>query len=777
MTTAERGSPDDQQTASRFFAEPMREYVLQCLGRPVSVLQAGCLAPLRELGIAELAQGGFEISVTAIDGDQPLARRVLLDAHGVYDDVITGDLRTVSIPQRAFDVVYCAALLERISHVELVLDRLIGALKPGGLLFVRTADRYSATALLDRVLPGPARRAVWSRFRPGTPGPFPAVYEKTVSEQGIASYALMRGLVIAARGTELTRPDQPPGLSSSVRITCAAISRLSRGRYADSHDELLYVIRKPLDRFARVVLDRRGRSPETEAHVDTLPAELATWPAWTPDEEQLGELELLIVGAFTPLAGYLTAADLAAVSARGQLAAGTPWPVPVTLTVPAGAVPADAGHLVLQDPEGSPLAVLTIAERVPDASGAALRLAGPVTALRPPEHGPFRALRRAPAEVRARLGGSPVLGYATRRPLGQRQIGQLRHLAGQLRTRILLLPLVAGPAELVARPESLVRAVLAAGRQLPGDTIVVPVPLPPRADPAEELRSRAVVAAAYGATHLLREEAGRDGGARTRSADDFDFSKFGVEILAEGEWAYDPVAEVWRPLRLIEPGVECGELSDGELGELLDSGQPVPGWLMPADVTAELRRARPPRSRRGLVVFCTGLSGSGKSTLARDLRDALLERGDRTVSLLDGDLVRRLLSAGLTFSREDRDLNIARIGYVAAEVARHGGIAICAPIAPYAAARAGVRRMVSGAGDFVLVHVSTPLEVCEARDRKGLYAQARAGVIGSFTGISDPYEEPDDADLVIDTSRLSRHDAVAAVLGYLTRGGWLSTAT
>jgi sulfate adenylyltransferase len=173
-------------------------------------------------------------------------------------------------------------------------------------------------------------------------------------------------------------------------------------------------------------------------------------------------------------------------------------------------------------------------------------------------------------------------------------------------------------------------------------------------------------------------------------------------------------------------------------------------------------------------VFFTGLSGSGKSTLARDLRDALLERGDRTVSLLDGDLVRRLLSAGLTFSREDRDLNIARIGYVATEVARHGGIAICAPIAPYAAARAGVRSMVSEVGDFVLVHVSTPLAVCEARDRKGLYAKARAGLIGSFTGISDPYEEPADADLVLDTSVVSRRDAVAAVLAMLTRGGWLA---
>ena len=513
--------------------------------------------------------------------------------------------------------------------------------------------------------------------------------------------------------------------------------------------------------------DRHGPYPP-----ERLPAELATWPAWTPGEEQLGELELLTSGAFAPLAGYLTAADLAAVSARGELADGTPWPVPVTLTVPAGAVPAGASHLVLQDQEGSPLAVVGITERAPaDAAGATLRLAGPVTALRAPEHGPFRALRAAPAEVRAALGTTPVLAYATRRPLGQRQVGQLRHLADQLRARILLLPLVAGPADLVTRPEALVRAVRAAAAQLPASTLVVPVPLPPRGDPAEELRARAVVAAAYGATRLLADTGGARAVSRTRSDD---LSKFGIEILGEGEWAYDPAAEVWRPLGLIEPGTERDELSEGEIGELLDSGAEVPAWLIPAAVTEELRRARPPRSRRGVVVFFTGLSGSGKSTLARDLHDALLERGDRTVSLLDGDLLRRLLSAGLTFSREDRDLNIARIGYLATEVARHGGIAICAPIAPYAAARAGARRMVSAVGDFVLVHVSTPLAVCEARDRKGLYAKARAGVIGSFTGISDPYEEPDDADLVIDTSVVSRHDAVAEVLAHLTRGGWLA---
>jgi SAM-dependent methyltransferase len=253
MTTADRRTPATQRTTDRFFAEPLRDYVLQCLGQPVNLLQAGCLAPLRELGISQLAEGGFEISVTAVDADDPRARQVLQETGTAYDDVITGDLRTAPIPQRKYDIVYCAMLLERVEHVELVLDRLVGALKPGGLLLLRTGDRRSAAGLLDRMLPGPARKAIWHRLHPGIPGPFPAVYEKSVCDQGIASYALMRGLVIAARGAQRTLPERPARLSSSVRITYAAISRLSRGHFENDHDELLYVIRKPQDRFARVV--------------------------------------------------------------------------------------------------------------------------------------------------------------------------------------------------------------------------------------------------------------------------------------------------------------------------------------------------------------------------------------------------------------------------------------------------------------------------------------------------------------------------------------------
>jgi sulfate adenylyltransferase len=518
-----------------------------------------------------------------------------------------------------------------------------------------------------------------------------------------------------------------------------------------------------------------------------LSAEFASLPSLTLDEGQLGDLELLLTGAFAPLTGFMSGADVASVAERGTLADGTPWPAPVTLDVPAEALAPDAGQVLLNDPEGTPLAVLDITERLavrwagdqPQGRGGRhaaetglVRLSGPVTRCRQPEHGPFRHLRRDPADVRADFADGPVIGYATRRPLHGRQIGQLRHAASQLKARLLLLPLVAGPADLVVRPDALVRTVRAATRHLPPGTLVIPVPLAPRGlDSHDEVALRAVVAAAYGATYLLIDEPGPPSGPGPAGGQPR--PPTAIPVLPAGDWAYDPAAEVWRPLALIEAGTERSDLALGELEDLLDRGEDVPAWFTPTVVAQELRRARPPRSGRGLVIFLTGLSGSGKSTIARALRDAISERGDRTVSLLDGDLVRSLLSAGLTFTRADRDLNIARIGYVATEVARHGGIAICAPIAPYAAARAQVRAAVREVGDFLLIHVATPVDVCEARDRKGLYAKARAGLIDHFTGISDPYEEPTDADLVLDTSTMTQREALDAVVGLLTAGGWL----
>ena len=515
------------------------------------------------------------------------------------------------------------------------------------------------------------------------------------------------------------------------------------------------------------------------------PAELSSLPACTLTPTQLGDLELLLSGAFAPLTGFMTAGDAAAVTSSWRLSDGTPFPAAVTLDLPAGAVPErpvdGPDRLVLADPEGTPIAVLAIRERTALGEGsqaALVRLAGPVSASRPPEHGPFRRLMLTPAEARASLGTGPVLAFATRGPLSSRQIGQLRHRAGQLAARVLILPLVSGHPEVVGTPQALIRAVLAAAPSLPPGSLVVPVPLPPYPDGsspagrARELALRARVAAAYGATHLMADGAGPDA-ASLPAAADLTASAV-IPILGSGDWAYDPAAEVWRPHALIEPGTEREDLSADQLGDLLDAGSEIPAWVTPAAVARELRRVRRPRSARGLVLFLTGLSGSGKSTIARDLADVLAERGDRQVTLLDGDLVRQLLSAGLTFSRADRDLNIARIGFVAAEVARHGGIAICAPIAPFAATRSWARQLVSEVGDFFLIYVATPIEVCEARDRKGWYAKARAGLIDQFTGVSDPYEEPADAELIIDTSTVSRPEAVQAVLSMLTTGGWLT---
>jgi sulfate adenylyltransferase len=517
------------------------------------------------------------------------------------------------------------------------------------------------------------------------------------------------------------------------------------------------------------------------AEVEAVPAaELSSLPTCALAADQLGDLELLLSGALAPLTGFMTSADTAGVADGWRLADGTPFPVQITLDVPASVQPAEApaDQILLADPEGTPIAIMAIDERIPLGRGDLVRLAGPVSANRPPEHGPFRRLMLSPAETRAALGDRPVLALATRGPLTSRQIGQVRHLAGQLKARVLILPLVSGHVTVVSSPQALIRSVLAAMPSLPSDALLVPVPLPQHARAAggaaraRDLALTSLVAAAYGATHIMVD--GPLPAAAELPADADLAACARIPMLSGGDWAYDPSAEVWRPHALIEAGTEREDLSADQLGDLLDAGSNIPDWVMPAAVARELRRVRKARSERGLVLFLTGLSGSGKSTIARDLADVLAERSDRQVSLLDGDLVRQLLSAGLTYSRADRDLNIARIGFVAAEIARHGGIAICAPIAPFAAARAQVRQMVSDVGDFFLIYVATPVEVCEARDRKGLYAKARAGLIGQFTGVSDPYEEPADAELVIDTSVLSRRDAVQVVLGMLTTGGWLA---
>jgi sulfate adenylyltransferase len=487
-------------------------------------------------------------------------------------------------------------------------------------------------------------------------------------------------------------------------------------------------------------------------------------PSFTPRPHELADLELLLSGAYAPLTGFLGRADLTALGRRGRLADGTSWPVAVTLEVPAelagGLHLDDPLHrtVVLTDPEGAPVAAIEATDTWPTSDGL-WAVGGAVQRLGDGGHGPFQRLRRTPAEVRALLPPGRVLGVIADRPLHRPQLAQIAHAARTLAAHLLIMVPVSGPGPDGLPPEALVRAIFAARDRMPPATIVA-VPLLPRGDEMRDALLRARVATAYGVTHVLSTGDMLAGG--------------GLRVLVPRELAYDNRDGQWRWRDDIPPRNRRLAMTPAEIDDMLDRGFPIPEWHTPPAVAKELTRVRPPRRYRGLVVFFTGFSGSGKSTIARGLADSLRESGERTITLLDGDVVRRELSAGLGFSRADRDRNVRRIGWVAAEVARHRGMSIACPIAPYAGARAAVRSMAVEAGaGFVLVHVATPLEVCEQRDRKGLYARARAGQLRGMTGVDDPYEVPRDAELVIDTTSMTVPEAIEVVLAYLVESGWV----
>jgi len=494
-------------------------------------------------------------------------------------------------------------------------------------------------------------------------------------------------------------------------------------------------------------------------------------PAWTPSPTELADLELLLAGAYAPLAGFLGEEDLRSIRRSARLASGESWPVPVTLEVPAGMLdgfdPSDPTSaieptvLLVTDQEGAPVARVDITQTWETRPGW-VGVAGPVHRHGDGSHAPFSAYRMDTDTVRGLIREPRVLGVFADRPLHRPQLAQIAHAARQLMAQVLVL--VPYGTHTASRegitPEVLMRCVLAARDRLL-DPLIVAVPLADRGNELSDALLRARVAAAFGVTHLL-STAGTVTGA-------------GLRILVPRELSYDSRDGQWRDRDDVPQRFERRALRAREISDLLDDGLSLPEWHTPPAVAKELARARPPRRSRGLVLFFTGLSGAGKSTIARGVADALLETGERSITLLDGDVVRRELSAGLSFSKEDRDRNIRRIGWVAAEVGRHGGMAICCPIAPYRTARGEAKAMAQAAGaDFVMVHVSTPLEVCEARDRKGLYARARAGQLTGMTGIDDPYELPTDAQLTVDTTDQAVEDMVAEVLSYLSEQGWIN---
>jgi len=320
----------------------------------------------------------------------------------------------------------------------------------------------------------------------------------------------------------------------------------------------------------------------------------------------------------------------------------------------------------------------------------------------------------------------------------------------------------------------------------PASTMMISLlPLAMRMGGPREAIWHAIIRKNYGVTHFI---VGRDHAGPGQDSKGVDFygpydahdmveeysDELGISIVPFKMMVYVPSKDKYMPIDDVPKGIEHQSISGTELRERLEEGRELPDWFTYKEVDGELRVTTPPLNSRGFTVFFTGLSGSGKSTIANALRVKLLEQGVRTVTLLDGDIVRKNLSSELTFSKEHRDLNVTRIGYVASEISKHRGIAICAPIAPYDKTRKEVRNNITEqGGKFILVYVDTPLEVCEERDRKGLYAAARAGKIKNFTGISDPYEAPKDAEIVLDTVEYTPDQLAQQILLYLEREGVL----
>jgi sulfate adenylyltransferase len=548
-----------------------------------------------------------------------------------------------------------------------------------------------------------------------------------------------------------------------------------------------------------------------------LKAASEDWPSWDLTPRQLCDLELLLNGAFSPLSGFMSRADYESVCESMRLADGTLWPMPITLDVGeelAGRIgPGDA--VALRDAEGVMLAKLTVEEVwQPDLSAESVRVfgsddedhpavrhllretrpcfvGGRLEGVQLPAHYDFRDLRLTPAELRQefqRLGWTRVVAFQTRNPMHRAHHELTLRAAKAVKANLLLHPVVgvtrAGDLDHYTRVHCYQKIV----PHYPMHTVKLALlPLAMRMGGPREAVWHAIIRKNYGCTHLIvgRDHAGPGADSRgepfygpyeaqelLRKHQD----ELGVEMVPFKNLAYVEDRDAYMPLDEVPEGARVLSISGSELRERLARGSEIPEWFSFPDVAVQLRRRHPPRHRQGFTVFFTGLSGSGKSTVANALLVKLLEMGGRPVTLLDGDIVRKNLSSELGFSKEHRNINIRRIGFVASEITKNRGIAICAPIAPYDEVRKSVRAVIEQVGGFVLVYVDTPLEVCEARDRKGLYAKARAGKIKEFTGISDPYEVPEDADLVLRTTELSPEQAAQEILLHLEREGYVGAA-
>jgi sulfate adenylyltransferase len=530
---------------------------------------------------------------------------------------------------------------------------------------------------------------------------------------------------------------------------------------------------------------------------------------------QLCDVELLLNGGFSPLTGFMGKKEYESVCESMRLADGTIWPIPVVLDIPPDIAEKikPGGKIGLRNEEGVLIAVFTAedlwkadkrfeAQTVYGSNdtehpGIGYLMektfewyaGGTVEGIKLPDHYDFCELRYTPAELRAeflKLGWQKVIGFQTRNPLHRAHFEITLKAARDCEANLLIHPVVG-----MTKPGDIdhytrVRCYQALMPYYPKNTASLSLlPLAMRMAGPREAVWHAIIRKNYGCSHFI---VGRDhaGPGKNSSGKPFYGPYDAQEILRKYEkelgitmvpfkmMVYVEDMDTYMPEHEVPENMRTLHISGTDLRRRLADGADIPQWFTFPEVAEELRKTHPPRHKSGFTIFFTGLSGAGKSTLARVLQIRLLETGGRPVTLLDGDIVRKNLSSELGFSKEHRDLNIRRIGFVASEITKNGGIAICAPIAPYDKIRKENKKIISAVGGYFLVYVSTPLDVCEKRDRKGLYAKARAGLINEFTGISDPYEEPDDADIIIDTTDVSPEEAVQQIMLHLEREGYIS---
>ncbi len=532
------------------------------------------------------------------------------------------------------------------------------------------------------------------------------------------------------------------------------------------------------------------------------------------NERNMCDLEVLATGGFSPLDGFMVRADYESVLDRMRLQNGVLWPVPICLDVPAArAETLEAGQsAALRDPEGFLLGVMHIediwpADRKKEAEmiygttdtshpgvdylfnrSGEYYIGGRLEVISLPIHFDFKQMRLYPAEVRRayeKLGWQRVVGFQTRNPIHRPQFEMTIKAMRLARANLLIMPVVgmtkAGDFDHFIR----VRCCRHVAEHYPPDSQVMTLlPLAMRMSGPRDALLDAIIARNYGCTHFIvghdHASPGKDKNGspfypseRSRQVAAEYSEEIGVEIVSFEEMVYLPFEDEYKSRDQVPEGAETISLSGSDIRERIRQGRKIPEWATFPEVVGELQRAYPPPGRQGFTVFLTGLSGAGKSTIAKVLYSKFLERGDRPVTLLDGDIVRRNLSSELSFSKEHRNINVLRIGFVAGEITKNRGVAICAPIAPYETTRREIRQNIEAYGGFIEIHVSTPIEECEKRDRKGMYAKARAGLISGFTGVDDPYEEPVNPELRIDTTNLTPAEAAQEILLFLSNKGFI----